>query len=93
MKQDVNTPETESRTAMAKAEFNKKKPLFTNKLYLNLKKKAVHCYIWSAALCGADIWALRKVDQKNLESFKMWYWRRMKKISCTDRVKKEEIFT
>jgi len=40
---------------MAKAAFNKK-ALFTSKLYLNLKKKLVKCYIWSNALCGADTW-------------------------------------
>jgi len=59
---------------------------------LNLTKKPVKCYVWSRALYGAETWTLRKVDQKYLESFKIWYWRRMK-ISCTDRVKKEEIFT
>ena len=36
--------------AMAKAAFNKKKTLFTSKLYLTLRKKLVKCYIWSMAL-------------------------------------------
>jgi hypothetical protein len=31
------------------------------------------------------------LDQKHLESFKMWYWRRMEKISWTDHVKNEEV--
>ena len=39
-----------SRIARAKAEFNKKKTLFTSKLDLNLRKKLVKCYIWSMAL-------------------------------------------
>jgi hypothetical protein len=67
--------------AMAKAEFNKKKTLFTTKLDLNLKKKLVKCYIWSIPLYGAETWTLRKVDQKYLESFEMWCSRRMEKIS------------
>jgi len=29
---------------------------------------------------------LRKVDRKYLESYEMWCWRRMEKISWTDRV-------
>jgi hypothetical protein len=33
----------------------------------------------------------RKVDQKYLKSFEMWCWRRLVKISCTDRVKNEEV--
>ena len=79
--------------AMAKAAFNKKKTLFTSKLDLNLRKKLVKCYsyIWSMALCGAGTWTLRTADQKYLESFEMWCWRRMEKISWTDHVRNEEV--
>ena len=49
------------------------------------------CYIWSIALYGAETWTLRKVDQKYLECFEMWCWRRMEKISWTDRVRNEEV--
>jgi hypothetical protein len=58
------TREIKSRIAMAKAEFNKKKTLFTSKLDLNLRKTLVKCYIWSIALYGAEMWTLRKVDLK-----------------------------
>jgi hypothetical protein len=34
---------------------------------------------------------LRKVDQEYLESFEMWYWRRMEKIRCTDGLKNGEV--
>jgi hypothetical protein len=81
------TCEIKYRIAMAKAAFNKKKPLFTSKLDLNLRNKVVTCYIWSIALYGAETWTLRKVDQKYLESFEMWCWRRMEKISWTDHVR------
>jgi hypothetical protein len=85
------TRETKSRIAMATVAFNKRKTLFTTKLDLNLRKKLVKCYIWSTALYGAEMWILRKVDQKYLESFEMWCWRRMKKISRTDRVRNEDV--
>jgi hypothetical protein len=42
-------------------------------------------------LYGAETWTLRKVDQKYLESFQMWCWRRMEKISWTDHVRNEEV--
>ena len=74
---------------MAKAAFNKKKTLFTSKLDLNLRKKLVKCYIWS--FYGAETWTLRTADQKYLESFEMWCWRRMEKISWTDHVRNEEV--
>jgi hypothetical protein len=81
------TREIKSRIAMAKAAFNKKKTLFTSKLDLNFRKKLVKCYIWIIALYGAETWTFRKVEQKYLESFEMWCWRRMEKISWTDRVR------
>jgi len=57
--------------------FNKKKTLFTSKLDLYLRNKLVKCYIWSMAFYGAGGWMLRVADQKYLESFEMWRWRRM----------------
>ena len=41
------------------------------------------------ALYGAENWTLRAADQKYLESFEMWCWRRMEKISVTDHVRSE----
>jgi hypothetical protein len=67
---------------MAKAAFNKKRTLFTSTLDLELRKKLVKCYVWSIA----EKWTLRAVDQKHLESFEMWCWRRMQKIIWTDHV-------
>jgi len=79
------------RIAMAKATFNKKKALLTSTLDLELGKKLVKCYIWSIALYGAETWMLRAVDQKHLESFEMWCWRRMGKIIWTEHVRNEEV--
>ena len=76
---------------MAKAAFSKKKTLFTSKLDLTLRKKLIKCYIWSMALYGAETLTLRAADQKYLESFEMWCWRRMGKISWTDHVRNEEV--
>jgi hypothetical protein len=76
--------------AMAEAAFNKK-TLFTCKLDLELRKKLVKYYIWSIALYGAETWTLRKLDQKYLEIFEMWCWRKMEKISWTDRVNYEAV--
>ena len=75
---------------MGKAAFNKKRTVFTSTLNLNLKKKLVKCYIWSVAFYGAETWTFLAVD-KQLESFEMWCWRRMEKISWTDHVRNEEV--
>jgi hypothetical protein len=61
---------------MVIVEFNKKKVLFNRKLELR-RRKLVKCNIWSIALYGVEIWTLRKVDQEELGSFKIWCWSRM----------------
>jgi replicative superfamily II helicase len=46
--------------------------------------------LYTKLLYGAETWTLRKVDQKYLETFEMWCWRRME-ISWIDRVRNEEV--
>jgi hypothetical protein len=58
---------------------------------LELRRKLVKCYVWSIALYGAETWTLRAVEQKHVESFEMWCWRMMEKISWTDHVRNEEV--
>jgi len=74
------TCEIKYKIATATAAFNKKRALFTSAWDSELRKKLVKCYIWSIALYGAETWTLREVDQKHLESFEMWCWRRKGKI-------------
>ena len=67
-----------------------------NATWINILKptgyvKLVKCYIWSMALYGAETWTFRASDKKYLESFEMWCWRRMEKISWTDHVRNEEV--
>ena len=47
------------------------------------------CYSWSIALYGAENWPLQKFEQKYLECFEMWCWRRME-IGWDDHVRKEQ---
>jgi len=86
----LGTHDIKSRTAMAKAAFNKWKILLPRKLDLNLRKTLVGCYTWSISLYGDETWTLQTAEQKHLEHFKCC-WRRMEKISWTDYVKKRSI--
>ena len=79
------TREIKSRISMAKAAFSKKQ------IGLNLRKKVIKCYIWSMVLYGTETWTLRAADQRCLEGFEMWCWRRMEKISWTDHVRNGEV--
>jgi hypothetical protein len=85
------TCEIKCRIALAKAPFNKKRTLFTSTLDFELRKKLVKCNVCSIALYGEATWTLRAVDQKHLESFEIWCWREMEKISWTDHVRNEYV--
>jgi hypothetical protein len=39
---------------------------------------------------GSETLTLQKLDEKYLECFEMWQWRRIEKISWTDRVRNVE---
>ena len=43
-------------------------------------------------LYGSETWTLRKEDIKRLEAFEMWIWRRMEKISWTEKITNEEVW-
>ena len=47
--------------------------------------------VWSVLLYGSETWTLKTADVKRLESFEMWVWRRMEKISWTERVSNDEV--
>ena len=49
------------------------------------------CHILIIAFYGAETFTLRKIDEKCMERFEMWCWRRMEKIDYTNRVKSEEV--
>jgi hypothetical protein len=67
-------------TILIDTAVNKKNTLFTNKWDLNLEKKLMMRYIWCIAFYGAETWTLRKGDQKCVESYELWCWRRLDKI-------------
>ena len=86
------TREIKSRIDITKAAFSKRKRLFSSRrLYLNLRKKLTKCYFWVIVWYGAENWTLWKVDQKYLESFEAWRWRRLEKLVLTYRVRNEEV--
>ena len=48
-------------------------------------------YYLNLILCGAETGTVQAVDKKQLESFEMWCWRRVEKISWTDHVRNKEV--
>jgi hypothetical protein len=81
--------EIKCKMALTEASFNLK--TFHQQIWLKFKEEInkllhlEHSFVWCWNLDTA------KVDQKCLENYEMWCWRRMEKISWTDRVRKEQI--
>jgi hypothetical protein len=50
----------------------------------------IFLFSFNVTLVSAETWTLRKVYQKYMESFEMWCWRWMEKVSWIDHVKNGE---
>ncbi|KAJ4434555.1 hypothetical protein ANN_23117 [Periplaneta americana] len=40
---------------------------------------------------GTETWTLRRSEEKQLEAFEMWIWRRMDRVKWTDRIRDEAV--
>ena len=65
--------------------------LLTSKISMELKKRIIRSTVWSVMMYGAETWTLTQADRKRIEAFEMWIWRRMLKISWTEKVSNEEV--
>jgi hypothetical protein len=70
---------------------SKRRKPFHQQTGLKFKEEKATCYIWSISFYRDENWTLLKVHQKYLESFNKWCWRRMEKISWTNRVRNENV--
>lgn len=50
----------------------------------------VKCYIFAIFLYGVELQTLNEKHMKNLKAFKIWTYRRMLRISLTERVRNEQ---
>jgi len=48
--------------------------------------------IWSVALYGSETGTLGKNEERVINAFETWCWRRMLKIKWTDRITNEKVF-
>jgi len=70
----------------------KKHLLCWNNFSLEMKKKLIKSCIRSVAVCGSETGTLGKNEERVVNAFETWSWRRMLKIKWTDRITKDEVF-
>ncbi|KAJ4438325.1 hypothetical protein ANN_14267 [Periplaneta americana] len=75
--------EVKRRIAVAKEAFtgNRERSIFCGPLEKKLRKRLVKCFVWNVALYGAETWILGRNEEKRIEAFEMWIWRRMEHVS------------
>ena len=61
--------------------------IFCGPLEKELWKRLVKFFVLSVALHVAETWTLRRNEQKRLEAYEVWIWRRMKRVKWTDKIK------
>jgi len=84
--------EIRCRIEMARNAFMKfKKSLVNCDINIKLRIRFVKCYVWSILLYGAETWTLKVGSMNRLEAFEMWCYRKMLKISWTDKVTNEAV--
>uniref|UniRef100_A0A8D8XRU9 Endonuclease-reverse transcriptase n=1 Tax=Cacopsylla melanoneura TaxID=428564 RepID=A0A8D8XRU9_9HEMI len=77
---------------MGKTAFMKVQDLLAaRRIPLKLRKRFAKCFIWSVVLYGSETWTMRKKEEKFLENFEMWLWRRIENIKWSDKIRNEEV--
>ena len=58
---------------------------------IGLRVRLAKTLVWPVMMYGSEVWTLRKEDKRRIEGFEMWVWRRMMKVSWTERKTNEEV--
>jgi len=56
------------------------------------RKRNIKSCIWSVALYGSETWTVGKNEERIINAFETWCWRKMIKIKWTDRITNDEVF-
>ena len=84
--------EIERRILIAKNAFNSMRTLLTNNnLGIQTRVRALKTYVWSTLTYGCETWTLSKTVKNKIKAAELWFYRRMLRISWTDRVTNEEV--
>ena len=84
--------EIKKRIAVAKDSFQKMSPILKNRnMSFSTKLRVLKTYVWSILLYGCESWTITTETRKRLEAAEMWFFRRMLRISWTEKRTNESI--
>jgi hypothetical protein len=67
------------------------KVLCNVKISKQIRLRTLRCYIRSILLYGCEFWTLKKKDVKLLQSLENWLYRRMQRMSWTQKIRNEDV--
>lgn len=84
--------EIRRRIMFSKDNFQKLKPIFSNRnISIQLKIRLLKCYIWPILTYGCEAWTITPELIRNLEAAEMWFLRRILGISYKDKITNVEV--
>uniref|UniRef100_A0A2A4JBK9 Reverse transcriptase domain-containing protein n=1 Tax=Heliothis virescens TaxID=7102 RepID=A0A2A4JBK9_HELVI len=85
--QNNHSVEIKCRIEQARSAFMKLSHMLCNRsLKISTRVRLARCYVFSVLLYGVEAWTLTENMCKRLEAFEMWVYRRILRISWTDRI-------
>ena len=64
---------------------NLKKTVQNKDLKLATKIRIVKAMVFPVALYGCETWTIKKADRRKIDAFEMWCWRRLLRVSWTEK--------
>ena len=79
--------EIRRRLAMGRAAMTGLQPIIKSKeIRMSTKKRLLLALVFPVVLYGSESWTMTKADRRRVDSFELWCWRRLQKISWTEKV-------
>ena len=86
-KKDIN-----ARIAMAKQSMTQLNNIWKDRsIPISLKYKLLKSLVWPKMLYGCETWTMKKADEKKVEAAEMWFYRRLLRVSWTERKTNESV--
>ena len=86
--------EIKRRIMIARTTFiNMRTLLSCRGINLKTRLRAIKCYIWPTLFYGSLTWTVTKSLLSRLDAFDMWLYRRVLKISWTEKITNEEVLS
>ena len=80
------------RIEMARCAFNSMlKTITARHISMKTRKLILKAYVWSTLLYGCETWTITTRNMTKLQSFEMWAYRKMMKISWREKETNEEV--